>query len=778
MLFERARQPQRTRLLRRGISLSAGSIATVLAEQATASVPPPLTTLTVKTILAVSGQAGAAGISAKVTMLAEGVLKAMFISKVKVAVAVVLAVGLVGFGAGLRAHALLAQREDQSPAALELVSASLQTERPTPRAVGAQAAESPEKPAQTVSISGRVLTATGKPLADADVAVLGLSYQTLRSQHQGPWSPGVLGQAKSDVEGRFRLSVPARVIERRGQVLILARAAGYALGGQRIDQQARQVDAECRLQAEHVFHGRLVDLQGQPAAGVRVRLISGWQQSDARISQSLPAMYSAPGMDCWPKPAITDSDGRFTMNGLASSWILNFEIQHEKFAPQEFTVTPEDKAKGNEVTRALAPARIIEGTVTYADTGKPVPDARLAINSHPAEIELNPNYWAEGQADKEGRFRVSPPVGGYVTVIAYPPAGTPYLVLSKALDWPKASVIRREVHLALPRGILVRGIVTESPSGKPVVGARVEFEAFLDNNPYYRRDVELHYAERRLVGISGADGQFELAVLPGPGHLLINGPSLDYIHAEITNIHLRSESVRPNYRNYPDGLVALNLKPQAGPHELTATLRRGVTLTGRLVGPDGKAVASAIMLCRSYIPYGYDLNGKSGKEVRDGQFELPGCDPEKPVEIFFVDPKNQLGARVELKTGELGTKPVTVRLQRCGSAKARFVRENGKPVANLWPVTKMVLTPGGDLYDRDNTDPCADLAFLANVDPEHHNYPDLVTDAEGRATLQTLVPGAKHWIGGDDVRGHFHKEFTVDAGETIDLGEIKVRDKR
>jgi RNA polymerase sigma factor (sigma-70 family) len=102
--LSRARQLLRTRLLRRGISLSAGSIATVLAEQATASVPPPLTTLTVKTILAVSGQAGAAGISAKVTMLAEGVLKAMFISKVKVAVAVVLAVGLVGFGAGLRAH--------------------------------------------------------------------------------------------------------------------------------------------------------------------------------------------------------------------------------------------------------------------------------------------------------------------------------------------------------------------------------------------------------------------------------------------------------------------------------------------------------------------------------------------------------------------------------------------------------------------------------------------------------------------------------------------------
>ena len=42
-------------------------------------------------------------------------------------------------------------------------------------------------------------------------------------------------------------------------------------------------------------------------------------------------------------------------------------------------------------------------------------------------------------------------------------------------------------------------------------------------------------------------------------------------------------------------------------------------------------------------------------------------------------------------------------------------------------------------------------------------------------TLQTLIPGATYWTVGDDVRGRFHKEFTVKAEEMLDLGDILVK---
>ena len=298
---------------------------------------------------------------------------------------------------------------------------------------------------------------------------------------------------------------------------------------------------------------------------------------------------------------------------------------------------PRTRKRALNLPSALAPARIIEGDVTYADTGKPVPNARLVIEAQPAEYDLNPHHMTDGQTDDQGRFRVSPPVGGFVRITAYPPAGSPYLLVFNGLEWPKANVVKREMHLTLPRGVLVRGIVTETPSGKPVAGARVDCEPNQDNNPFYRDDVRPNFSELRTTSVSGPDGKFELAILPGPSHLLINGPTLDYIHAEITNKQLYTVRIAPNSRNYPDAFLALNLKPQPGPHEVAITLRRGVTLRGNMVDPDGKPVQKAVMVCRSYIPYGYDFNGKGGKELNDGQFEVAGCDPEKPVEVFFLE---------------------------------------------------------------------------------------------------------------------------------------------
>jgi len=555
------------------------------------------------------------------------------------------------------------------------------------------------------------------------------------------------------------------------ETFVMASAPGHALGLQDIAPDAKQSEAEIRLAAEQVLAGRLVDLQGQPAPGVRIHVVN--------IAGAFPGKkrpwvnFRDPPQDwsAWPQPTISDDQGKFSLRGLTADWSVSILIQDDHFARQRLQIEPRVKQKtGEPITLSLAPARVLEGNVIYADTGKPVPNARVVVQSQKAEYDLNPTYWLDSQADEKGRFHVVPYVGNYFVVIAYPPAGEPYLLVWKDLNWPKANVVKQEVHLALPRGILVLGTVTEAPSGKPVAGARIEFLPFQDHNPFYRRDAlpRSFYYELGQFALSGADGRFELVVLPGPGHLLINGPSLDYIHAEITTKKLWGSGVGPNRRNYLDALVALDLKPQAGPHQVAVTLRRGVTLTGNLVGPDGTPVQKAVMMCRSFLPYGYDFNGIGGKEITDGHFELPGCDPQKTAEVFFLDAKDQLGAKVEISPKENSGKPVTVRLERCGSAKARFLHEDGKPTPDEWPVVKLVLTPGDfDLYSNN---PCADVIFLANVDREHHNAPNLRTDAQGRATLMNLIPGAKYWVEGGGFE--FHKEFTTKAGEMIDLGDI------
>ena len=68
-------------------------------------------------------------------------------------------------------------------------------------------------------------------------------------------------------------------------------------------------------------------------------------------------------------------------------------------------------------------------------------------------------------------------------------------------------------------------------------------------------------------------------------------------------------------------------------------------------------------------------------KVRDGRFEIPGCDPEKPPTFHFFDREHELGAMVELSGKTAAHGPVTVQLQPCGAVKVRFTDPQGKPIA-------------------------------------------------------------------------------------------------
>jgi RNA polymerase sigma factor (sigma-70 family) len=96
-----AREKLRTRLVRRGITLSAGLLAAVLAEGvAGAVVPPSLLGPTVKAAQSrVAGGTAAGLVPVRVVKWAEGVVRAMMLSKVKVAALVMVLVAiLIGFG--------------------------------------------------------------------------------------------------------------------------------------------------------------------------------------------------------------------------------------------------------------------------------------------------------------------------------------------------------------------------------------------------------------------------------------------------------------------------------------------------------------------------------------------------------------------------------------------------------------------------------------------------------------------------------------------------------
>ncbi len=94
----RARQRLRDRLARRGLVLSAGAL-TALAQAAASAAPVPLILATLRaSIVVAAGNAGV--VSAHVATLTEGVLKTMFLSKLKIMTTIVLGIALVAAGTG------------------------------------------------------------------------------------------------------------------------------------------------------------------------------------------------------------------------------------------------------------------------------------------------------------------------------------------------------------------------------------------------------------------------------------------------------------------------------------------------------------------------------------------------------------------------------------------------------------------------------------------------------------------------------------------------------
>jgi hypothetical protein len=111
-----------------------------------------------------------------------------------------------------------------------------------------------------------------------------------------------------------------------------------------------------------------------------------------------------------------------------------------------------------------------------------------------------------------------------------------------------------------------------------------------------------------------------------------------------------------------------------------------------------------------------------------------------------------------------------------------FVGPDGKPLANVHPHFEILARPGAHRWNEEaivHKQSFADAAYIGNVDRKHYwNHPG--SDAEGRVTLPDLIPGALYRLCDDSTlmpgnKGiQVRKDFTVQPGETLDLGDILV----
>src|SRR5262249_2562037 len=132
-----------------------------------------------------------------------------------------------------------------------------------------------------------------------------------------------------------------------------------------------------------------------------------------------------------------------------------------------------------------------------------------------------------------------------------------------------------------------------------------------------------------------------------------------------------------NQRVYAHAIVPVHVRKDVPLEPVRVTLRRGVTIRGRLLDADGKPVARAGMFSRLKLDP-WDPGVRAPAKVADGRSQLGGCDPLATYRVAFLDASRGQGATVEIAGKQAGDEPVTVRLAPCGTATARLVSGAGE----------------------------------------------------------------------------------------------------
>jgi thiol-disulfide isomerase/thioredoxin/protocatechuate 3,4-dioxygenase beta subunit len=339
-----------------------------------------------------------------------------------------------------------------------------------------------------------------------------------------------------------------------------------------LGQGAQTTAKPIRLQPGGSIKGRItLGSGGKPAAGVTV----GAQGVGAENG--------------WGE-AITDTDGRYHMTQLAAG-TYNVALDLKGALAQDWTARAHEKTyvgAGEHLDRidfTLVKGALIQGKVTVAGTGQPVPGTHVGVYgpAHPRS-----GAWVQGvQTGPDGTYRHRVPEGQQYLYISGAPAG--FLRPAKAgqeLTLKDGEAVT--INFELPRGPQpksARGRVL-GPDDKPVAGAEVTLSS-LDR-------------------------------FGGRGTTLRTDAAGAFVIEESRMTQPISVRARRGEMATPKGTVV------SGGEEVTLRLQKGVlaSITGRVTDVVGRPIADAEV---KLIEWAYD-SGSEGARTRtddQGRYSFP-----------------------------------------------------------------------------------------------------------------------------------------------------------
>lgn len=647
-------------------------------------------------------------------------------------------------------------------------------------------------------ISGTVLLPSGEPAVNAPVILY--------------WNKPFAG-TKTANDGSFTLKVDVERIESEvgddwPRMAIASTKEGSGPSWEILGRVTDTKSVELQLVEDTPITGRILDQQGRPVQGATVTIQNLHRATDENLEGFLKAsrdqptqlwlyerdsmLYLSPeavlqlqGIKDQRRPsALTDADGRFSLSGFGKDRSLFATIQGPGITKENvFIITRpriEARWKRGPLSRATqrdlesgapmrsvyaanfhhlaAPALTIRGTLTDAETGKPVEGMRLSARM---KGHLTPGI---ATSDKDGRYELNGlPTEGEMRLSVLNPGDKPYLDAEIERDVTATEPIG-EIDFELDRGVIVTGVVTDRKTGEPVAG-NIGYLSWPENEHLSR----LHQPYDTF-NTQGTDkqGSYKIVVLPGPGVLAFQARNrTQYDFAESSDFGFQTGqagmflSGNRGYFQADEFHFLQRIEPATSASEIKVdiSIGRGPVLTVHATKPDGSPFSELKVR---------GIRRLGGETVRGGKFDVRGLESGEPRTVLIRDIEHGFAGVFDLKRTDK-SETVELEVKKAATVSGHIVDADGRP-RSRWMVAAVSEGTIEAATENNGLRP-----------PGLFEFDDSSTDADGYFRLTGLPSGIRIEIAtAERVEGERPtittvKSVTLRPNQQLDLGQLIVK---
>lgn len=565
----------------------------------------------------------------------------------------------------------------------------------------------------------RVVTADGKPVAGAKVWAF--PYYASDGASPPEPAPAVTGpDGKAAVAGPGGTNQTRRVFARDP-----AGRVGGAYLGHAWEPEPGPVGLPITLVEVADRKGRLTTSAGKPVAGAKVVAAAYFTERKGRPGQ--PDYSATIDLTPWEAARTTDADGRFTLP-IPVGYSPVYLVTADGFGTVRFITAAETD-----------PFPVLEapGTITLAIAGIDPAALTGATWQLRAGSDELAGAGTRALAFKSGRFdgtaaqAVRGVIPGKYELQLWDNGQAPGVF--KPAD-PVEVGPGKTVTLAVKfePGAAVSGKVVSRDTGQGIGGANVSVAVY--------PGADRTRAEKWLSAVTRPDGTYTAHGPAGWYRPFIQRPPDGYA----TVFSESGEAVKP-------ARVEVGKAHEFAPIELLTA----VTFRGRLVLPDGKPAAGAVL--KGGV---WERDGEKVVADADGRFAIKNLPPDDAVA-----PRFRLGTAVNVPETfnlEKRTEPVTIDLSEGHAATftGRVTDPSGKPVAGA-TVSLRHSVPGVGRHDRYSSE---------------RQIATAKTDADGRYTFAGYWPKDQYRVSvtADGFAAAEKQTARAEAGQTHDFGTTKL----